>query len=192
MLFTTCNKILNQKLLKIEDTYCFQNKKPREGDSWVVLGFNDIPKGSGLPKLLLCTSTIRWWDLPWWLPMYESSEFFETTFRTEEGNRSDGWKEKAFLLHTSDITPSAKTGSYIHIHSNNWQRGRSYLWFTYDNRRSLLGQSTLLWNKTVFFFFSFNKKERWNGRHLIIFVALRDKRSKVLCLLPISHFDSYC
>lgn len=59
MLFTTCNKILNQKLLKIEDTYCFQNKKPREGDSGVVLGFNDIPKGSGLPKLLLCTSTVR-------------------------------------------------------------------------------------------------------------------------------------
>ena len=51
--------MLNQKLLKIEDIYCFQNKKPGEGDSGVVLGFNDIPKGSALPKLLLCTASMR-------------------------------------------------------------------------------------------------------------------------------------
>lgn len=59
MLFVTGNKMLNQKLLKIEDIYCFQDKKPGEGDSGVVLGFNDIPKGSALPKLLLCTACMR-------------------------------------------------------------------------------------------------------------------------------------
>lgn len=63
MLFAAYNKILNQNLLKIENTHCLQNKKAKGGNSWVVLGLclglNHITKGPSLSDLLFCMSSVR-------------------------------------------------------------------------------------------------------------------------------------
>lgn len=103
---------------------------------------------------------------------------------SRRGIRSDS-RKKVCLLYTFSHISLARTGSYTHPYTNNWQGKGLPLIYLRQQEVYLLILSLLLHNKTGVFL---NKKERWDGRQTSHNVCpIKVKRSKVLCL-PISHF----